>query len=159
MSQRATVLAERIKEFSDEVIRFVDNLSDAQWSKMCDWEHWTVGVTARHLGAGHLAIYDMAGMIVDGRELPQLSMDQINEMSNADAQEHVDCTKAEALERLRKNSSKMVKFVEGLSDADLDRKGSMPAFKGEVTTEQFLDFVIFQSGGQHFDSMKSAVER
>lgn len=157
MSQRAKNISERIKSFSDEVIAFVDNLSGDDWTKICDWEQWSVGVTARHLGAGHLATFDMAGMIIRGVDLPPLNMDQINAMSNKDARQHEDCTKTEVLELLRKNSAEMVAFVAGLSDDELDCKGSMPAFGGEVTTEQFIEFIIFQSAAQHFDSMKTAV--
>jgi hypothetical protein len=51
----------------------------------------------------------------------------------------------------------MIAFVAGLTDEELDRKGHMPAFEGEVTTEQFFDFIIFESAAQHFDSMKAAV--
>ena len=98
-------------------------------------------------------------MIARGEELPQLTMDQVHEMSKKDAQEHSDCTKAEALEHLRKNSLKMVEFVSGLSDEDLNRIGSMPAFGGEFTTEQFIDMIIFENGIQHFDNMKTAVAR
>ena len=157
MSQRAKDIAERIKSFSDEVIAFVENLPDEDLMKICNWEQWTVVVTARHLGAGHLAIYDMTGMIVRGEQLPQLNMDQVHAMSKKDAQEHADCTKDEALELLRNNSAKMIEFVTGLSDDDLDRKGSMPAFGGEVTTEQFMDFIIFDNAFQHFENMKTAV--
>ena len=157
MSQRAKDLAERIKSFSENVIAFVEGLSDDDWTKVCDWEQWTVGVTARHLGVGHLAIYDMAGMIIRGEELPQLNMDQVHEMSKNDAQEHADCTKSEALEYLHKNSAKLVEFVTALSDENLDCKGSMPAFGGEFTTEQFIDMIVFQNGIQHFNNMKSAI--
>ena len=157
MGGRAKSISERIKTFSDEVIDFVEKLSDEDWTKICDWEQWTVGVTARHLGAGHLAIFNMAGMIVRGEALPPLNMDQVHEMSKKDAREHADCTKAEALGLLRKNSARMVEFVAGLDDDELDRKGSMPAFGGEVTTEQFIDYIIFQSAAQHFGNMKAAV--
>jgi uncharacterized damage-inducible protein DinB len=159
MSGRAKKIAEKIKSFNENVIAFVENLSDKEWTKMCEWEQWTVGVTARHIGAGHLAIYNLAGMIIKGEELPQLSMDQVHEMSKTDAREHADCTKAEALEYLRKNGPKMVEFVLNLSDEDLDRKGSMPAFGGEFTAEQFIEVIIFQNAFQHFDNMKSAVAR
>ena len=159
MSERANEIAGKIKSFSENVIAFVENLSDGEWTKVCDWEQWTVGVTARHLGAGHLAIYDLAGMIIRGEELPQLSMDQVHEMSKKDAQEHADCSKAEALEYLRKNGPKMVEFVSNLSDEDLDRTGSMPAFGGKFTTEQFIDMIIFQNAFQHFDNMKSAIAK
>lgn len=157
MSTPAKKLSERVEAFKNEVIAFVDQLSDQAWNVTCEGEQWSVGVTARHLGAGHFAISGMLGMIVRGKELPQLTMDQINAMSEKDAREHADCTKAQALEHLNKNGSELVVFVAGLSDADLDRKGSMPAFGGEVTASQFVDYIIFQSARQHFDSMKSAV--
>ena len=67
------------------------------------------------------------------------------------------CTKDEALKALKKNGAKMTAYVAGLSDEELDRRGSMPAFGGEVTTEQLIRYVIFDSAAQHFESMKTAV--
>ena len=157
MSQRAKEVAARITSFSEQAINFVEELSAEDWNKVCDWEQWTVGVTARHLGAGHLAVFDLIKMIVNGNDLPPLTMDQVNAMSKKDAQEHADCTKDEALALLRENGPKMAALIAGLSDDDLDRKGSMPAFGGEFTTEQFIEMVIFENGTQHFNSMKSAV--
>jgi len=157
MSQRAKEISKRIQSFADEVITFVESLTGSAWNKVCDWEDWTVGVTARHVGAGHFAISKMAAMIVKGEDLPPLSMDQINAMSEKDSRKHADCTKAEALELLRKNSAELAAFAAGLTDDELDRRGNMPAFGGEVTTEQLLDFIIFQSAAQHFDSMRAAV--
>jgi hypothetical protein len=157
MSQRAKEISERIKSFSDNVMAFVESLSEDDWRKVCKSEEWPVGATAYHLGAGHFAIFDMAGMIVRGEDLPPLTMDQINAMSDKQAREHADCTKAEAIEALRKNSAEMVGFVAGLTDEELDRKGSMPAFGGEATTEQLIQFVIFESAMRHFDSMRAAV--
>ena len=159
MSQRAKEISERIKSFGDKVMAFVESLCEDDWRKVCESEQWPVGATAYHLGAGHFAIFDMAGMIVRGEDLPPLTMDQINAMSDKQAREHADCTKAEAIEALRKNSAEMVAFVAGLTDEELDRKGSMPAFGGEATTEQLIQFVIFESAMRHFDSMKTAVGR
>jgi len=157
MSERADKIAERIKSFSDTLIGFVENMSDDDWNKPCEWEQWTAGVTAYHIGAGHLAIFNLAAMVVKGEPLPQLGMDQIFEMANQQAKENNRCTKAEALEILRNNSDRMTAFIKGLSDNDLDAKGSMPAFEGEVTTEQLIEYVIFQSAAQHFDSITKAV--
>ena len=159
MSQRAKEISERIKSFSDNVMAFVESLSEDDWRKVCESEEWPVGATAYHLGAGHFAIFDMAGMIVRGEDLPPLTMDQINAMSDKQAREHANCTKGDAIEALRKNSAEMVAFVAGLTDEELDRKGSMPAFGGETTTEQLIQFVIFESAMRHFDSMKTAVGR
>jgi len=159
MSRRAKDISKRIKSFADEVMTFVENLTGSDWNKVCDGEDWTVGVTARHIGAAHFAISKMAAMIVRGEDLPPLSMDQINAMSEKDSRKHADCTKADALELLRKNSAELTAFAAGLTDDELDRKGNMPAFGGKVTAGQLFDFIIFQSATQHFDSMKKAVEK
>lgn len=159
MSQRAKDLSKRIESFRDSVIAYVESLNDDGWNAKCDWEEWAAGVTARHIGAGHFRIFELLGMILEGKDLPPLTMDQINVMSDKDSREHSDCTKAEALEGLQKNGTELAEFISGLSDEELDRKGRMPAFGGEVTVNQVLEFVIFQSAREHFDSIQKAVGR
>ncbi len=159
MSQRAKDLSKRVETFRDDVIAYVESMNGEEWNAECEWEEWTAGVTARHMGAGHFRIFEMLGMILEGKELPQLTIDQINAMSDKDSREHSDCTKAEALEALRKNGTELAEFISGLSDDELDHKGSMPAFGGEASVYQVLEFVIFQSAKEHFDSIKKAVGR
>jgi len=66
------------------------------------------------------------------------------------------CISALLLYHLRKNGAELAAFVAGLSADELDRKGSMPAFGGEASVNQVIEFVIFQSAREHLDSMKSA---
>ena len=157
MSQRAEELSTRIETFKGEVIAFVEGLSDEDSNAECSAEEWTARVTARHIGAGHFGIFGMAQMILDGKELPQLTFDQINEMSEKDSREHSDATRDDALRALKDNGAKLADFVAGLSDEELDKKGSMPAFGGEASVNQIIEFVIFQSAQEHFDSIKKAV--
>lgn len=159
MAQRASELSRRIESFKDDVIAFVEDLSGPEWGKKCEWEEWSVGVTACHLGAGHFAIASLLEMIVKGEALPQLTADQITTMSKEKARGFSDSTPAAAVALLRKNGTELAAYVAGLTDADLDRKGSMPAFGGELTAGKAIDAIIFQSGGQHFASMKTAVGR
>ena len=93
MSQRAKDLSTRIETFRDEVIAFVEALSDEECNAECSAEDWTARVTARHIGAGHFGIFGMAKMVLEGKELPQLTFEQINEMSEKDSRAHGDCTK------------------------------------------------------------------
>ena len=157
MSQRSKDLSKRVEAFRDDVIAYVESMNGEEWNAVCEWEEWTAGVTARHLGAGHFRIFEMLGMILEGKELPQLTIDQINAMSDKDSREHSDCTKAEALEQLRQNGIELAAFIAGLGDDELDRKGNMPAFGGEASVNQIIEFVIFQSAHEHFDNIKKAV--
>ena len=61
MSQRAKDLSVRIESFRDDVVAFVENLSEDDWKRVCDWEEWSVGVTAHHLGAGSFCHFRNAG--------------------------------------------------------------------------------------------------
>lgn len=156
MGKKTKNIANKIEAFKDDVVSFVHTCTSEDWKKICRWEQWPVGVTACHIGSGHFTMDNMIGMIVNGEGFPQLTMDQINEMSKKQAQKLAGCTREDALELLEKNGTQLAKFVEGMSDEDLDRKANMAAFGGEVSTEQFIEYVFFQSGGQHLESMKAA---
>jgi hypothetical protein len=156
MSNRCEALATRIEAFGQDVIDTVSALSEEDWGNICQSEQWPVGTTARHIG-NHLGIFDFAAMIVRGEKLPQLTMDDINAMSNKDSEKHRDCTKTEALELLSRKQDGMAAFLRELDESDLDRKGNLLAFGGEVTVAQLIDYVVFQSAAQHLASIKAAV--
>jgi len=158
MNEKAKALAQRLQAFSDEIIAFAQTLSGKDWAKTTVWEQWPVGAAVRHLVAGHFAITGNADMIARGEPLPPLTMDQINEMSEMDVRAHLDCSKTEALEQIRKNSAELIAFVSKLSQEELERKGDMPALGGSTTTGQFIDLVVLQSGRRHLDSIRKAVE-
>jgi len=85
MSARAKQLAERLRAFNGDIIAFVEGCSDGNWKKACEKEEWPVGVTARHIAAGHFEAVDLARMIVKGEKLPEFTMDQLVAMANAHA--------------------------------------------------------------------------
>jgi hypothetical protein len=118
-----------------------------------------VGVVARHIGAGHYEAISFARMIINGEKLPELTMDQVIQIANQHAREHADCTKAEVLDILRKNGATLLEFVAGLDDSKLDRSGYLAVMSGEINTQQFIENVILQSGGEHFANMKAAARK
>jgi len=159
MSQRARNLAERLRAFSDDMIGFVEGCSDKNWSKvLATEEEWTVGVTARHIGAGHFGAIGLAKMIVNGEKLPEFTMEQIVEMANEHARKHAGCTKQDVLMLLRQTGASLVDYVRGLSDAELDRTGKLSLAGGELTAEQLIEAIILKSGGEHFSNIKATVE-
>jgi hypothetical protein len=61
MDQRAKNLAKRRRRFTDDVISFIEGCSEKNWRKvLATKEEWTVGVTARHIGAGHFNAIGLA---------------------------------------------------------------------------------------------------
>ena len=158
MNPNATKLADRIRAFNDQVIAFVEQCTSEQWQKICAWEEWPVGVTARHIGAGHFEAIGLAEMIINGQKLPELTMDDLKQMGNQHAREHATCSREEVLTILHENGTSAADFVAGLTDAELDRNAYLALTGGDVTAGQLLDYVILDSGGEHLASMKSAAK-
>jgi hypothetical protein len=158
MSQRVQDLVERLKAFNREVIKFVENCSENHWNKVCA-EEWNIGVVARHIGVGHYntGAADMAKSIVDDEKVSELTMEQIVEMANTHAREHVDCSRAEVLDLLNSNGAALADFVAGLDDVVLDRSAHMELVGGEVSAQRLIELVIFESGGEHLANMKKAL--
>ncbi|MFZ2445477.1 MAG: hypothetical protein WAW37_03895 [Syntrophobacteraceae bacterium] len=159
MNVRAKDLAERLGKFNDEIIAFVENCGEDDWGKMLAWEQWPVGVAVRHIGAGHYEAAALAGMIVRGEKLPEITGKQIVEMANQHAREHAGCTREEVLDVLRKNGRDMVGFVAGLDDSDLDRTGYLLMMDKDITAGEFIETVVLLSGGEHFNNIRVAVGR
>ena len=156
MSQRTKELVARFTGFNNEFIAFVDNCSDEDWRKVCSGEGWTVGVVAHHVAAGHFGAIDFVRMIVAGEAIPEITMEAIDQMNAEHAKEHTNCTREEVLALLRKNGSAFAGYLEGLSEADLARTSYLVLIGGDVSAQQFIEMVILQSGGEHFDSIKAA---
>lgn len=156
MKSRSQELSDRLRSFNDEVISFVRNCSEADWKKMCVPEQWPVGVTARHIGAGHYQALGMAQTILQGKKFPEMTMAEIDEMANRHAREHADCTKQEVLEILEQDGPSMAAFVAELDDAQLDETAYLPAMNAEVAAGKLIELVVLESGAEHFNSMKKA---
>ncbi|MGE5255520.1 MAG: DinB family protein [Hyphomicrobiales bacterium] len=156
MSKRAKELSLRLQALTDEVVGFVQRCSDTDWIKVCK-EDWTVGVTARHIGAGHFRAVGLAKMIVSGERLPEMTMPQLIDMANEHARQHAGCTREEVLDVLRQTGATLVGYVADLSDADLDRTGHMALMGGQVSAQRLLEAVVLGSSGEHLSSMKAAV--
>jgi hypothetical protein len=157
MSQRAKDLAKKLETLNNEVIAFVDGCSDEDWHKVCSWEDWTVGVTARHVGSGHYRAVGLTKMIISGQKLPDLTAEQINEGGNQHARKHADCTRDEVVKVLQKNGTDTADFIAGLSDDELDRTGHLAVAGGEITTQQFIEYVILEDSRKHLANMKKAI--
>ena len=155
MSGRSKKLADRLNSLNEEVISFVENCTDDDWSRI-GAEGWPLGVTARHIGANHYPAVSAVRMILSGEKLPERTMEQITENANRHAREHAACAKSEVLDVLRTQGRKLVEFAAGLEDSELDKTGYLPALGSNITVEKYIDIVVLQSGREHFENIKAA---
>ncbi len=154
MSQRAKDLADRFTAFNNDMISFVENCSDDDWQKVTSGEKWPVGVVAHHVAAAHYGVLDWVKMIAAGETLPELTMDAIDQMNAKHAEDHANCTKSEVIGLLKQNGSSIARFVAELDDEKLDCTSHLELVGGKISTQQFIESVIIQSGGEHLSNMK-----
>ena len=159
MSPRTEELAQRFTSFNNEIIAFVENCPEKDWNKLCAGENWPVGVVARHVAASHYRALSLAKMIVEGKQLPELSREAIDEANAQHAEKHAGCTRDEVLGLLRKNGSAISEYLAGLDDAALDRTGNLALAGGAISTQQVIDSIIIQSATEHLASLKAATGR
>ena len=157
MSQRAKELSEQFMRFNKEVITFVEKCSDENWGKVCSGENWPVGVVARHIAAGHYSAFGLAKMIVEGKQLPELTNETIDQGNAQHAKKHANCTKEEVLGILREKGSSAAEYVAGLDDADLDRTTNLSVAGGTISAQQFIENIIIHSGTEHLTNMRSVI--
>lgn len=154
MTTQSKHLAERLKAFNDEMIRFIQSVDENQWRKQCDSETWRLGVVARHVGAGHYRAVELAKMIIAGQSLPEMSHEAIDQMNAAHASKNADCTKEQVLAIFETHGNAMVAYIAGLSDAELNRSAHFPAFNAPVSAGRLIEEMVLNSGGEHLTSMK-----
>ena len=64
MGAKSEVLAKQFEAKAQEAVAVLEKLSDADWKKVTEAEHWTVGVTAHHLAS---ALEPVAGIVTGDR--------------------------------------------------------------------------------------------
>ena len=159
MNERANNLVEKFTSYNNDIISFVESCSDEAWKNVTEGENWPVGVVACHVAKGHYGILAWAKMIVAGEPLPDITMDAIHKMNADQAKENADSTKSEVLDALRKNSSFITDFIKELSEEDLDRTAALSLIDGDVSTQQFIDMFIIETGREHLANMKAAASK
>ncbi|MBI5063364.1 MAG: DinB family protein [Desulfatitalea sp.] len=159
MSTRAQELAQRLQAFNDSLVSLVTSAGDDAWRRTTDSEKWSVGAVARHVGATHYRIVELAKMMVAGQPVPEVKEEAILTRNEAQAIKHAACTKEEVMAILEGNGRAMVEYIAGLSDADLERGAYLPAFGGKITVRQMFETIIMQSAGGHLKSLQKTLAR
>ena len=148
MSARAESLA---KQFETRVTEMTETLEKLTAEK------WSVGVTAHHVAGSHEGISGIIKAVSAGQAMPNFTMAMIDEMNATHAREHANCTRAETLALHKKNTAAAAALVRGLSDAALDKSGTVLHGMPAMTTQQIVEGILINHLNEHLASIRAAV--
>jgi len=157
MSARAESLAQQFEAKAAEMTGVLAKLSDADWKKTTSAEKWSVGVTAHHLAGGHEGILGIVKTIASGQSIPNFTMAMLDEMNAKHAREQAGCTKAETLALHEKGAAAAAGAVRALSDAELDRSGTVLTGAPPMTTQQVVEGILISHITGHLGSIRETV--
>jgi DinB superfamily len=156
MGARADMLARQFEAKAAELTDTIEKLSDADWNKLTAPEKWSVGVTAHHAAE---PIAGMAKAVATGQTPPPITMQMLDDMNAKHAKEFAGCTKADTLALHKKGVASAVATVRGLSDAELDRTGTLLTDMPAMSVQQIIERVLINHVGEHLDSIRAVVQR
>lgn len=157
MGARAEALAKQFETKAAEMTKAIGQLSDADWKKVTESEKWPVGVTAHHVAGGHEPISGIVKTVAGGQSIPNFTMDMLNESNAKHAREFAGCTKAETLALHEKGAAAAAAVVRGLSDADLERSGTVLTGMPAMTAQQVVEGILISHIGEHLGSIRKTV--
>src|SRR5262249_19293207 len=140
-----------------EMTAIIEKLSDADWKKVTTAEKWPVGVTAHHVAGAHEGIAGMTKTVASGQTLPPFTMAILAETNAKHAKEFAGCTKAETLAVHQKGVATAAGIVRGLSDADLDKKGTLLTGMPPMTVQQIIENILINHVQEHLGSIRATV--
>jgi len=86
-------------------------------------------------------------------------MAMLDEMNAKHAQDFAGCTKAEALALHKKGVASAAATVRGLSDAELERTGTLLTGMPTMSVQQIIEGVLINHIREHLDSIRATVKR
>jgi len=157
MGARAESLAKQYEAKAAEMTATINKLSDADWKKTTAAEKWSVGVTAHHVAGAHDPISGIVKTIASGQSVPNFTMAMLDEMNAKHAKDFAACTKAETLALHQKGVAAAAAIVRGLSDAQLDKSGTVLTGVPPMTTQQVVENVLINHIAEHMGSIRKTV--
>ena len=157
MGARAESLAKQFEAKAAEMTGVIGKLTDTDWKKVTSAEKWPVGVTAHHVAGSHEGIAGIVKTIAAGQSIPNFTMAMLDEMNAKHAREQAGCTKAETLALHERGAAAAATVVRALSDAELDRSGTVLTGAPPMTTQQVVEGILINHITDHMGSIRKTV--
>ncbi|HEX5940441.1 MAG TPA: DinB family protein [Dehalococcoidia bacterium] len=150
-------IADRFEEINKEFISVVEGLPEDRWRSKAHDEDRPINVIAYHVASSHSQIAGMVKTIAEGGQLPPVTWEMIDQGNAAQAEQIAGAQKVETLDLLRTGGQEAVAVLRSLSDEQLAKTGSTPAFGEQPwTAEQIAERVLLGHPQTHLASIKGS---
>jgi hypothetical protein len=157
MGAKSEALAKQYETKVQEATAVMEGISEADWKKTTAAEQWTVGVVAHHVAGGHEGIAGIIKTVAGGQSIPNFTLDALHEMNAKHAHEFANVGKADTIALHKKNAATAAAVVRGLSDADLDRSGTVLSGLPAMSVEQIVTNILINHVDEHVKNIRGAV--
>jgi hypothetical protein len=157
MGTKSEALARQFEAKSREALATLEQLGEADWTKVTEAEKWSVGVTSHHLASVLEPVSSMIRAVVAGQAPGNLTMALFDEMNARHAREFADCTRAETIALHRNGSATAAATIRGLSDAELATSGTVLKDMPPMSAEQLIAGALLGHIDQHYGSIRKTV--
>jgi hypothetical protein len=157
MGAKSEALAKQFEAKVQEAVAVIEKLGDAQWKKVTEAEHWTVGVTAHHLASAFEPVAGIVTMLVTGESRGNFTKAMLDEMNARHAQEHANCTKAETIALLKRGAVAAAAVVRGLHDDQLAERGTVFTDAPPMTAEEVIASGLITHIDGHIGSIRKTI--
>jgi DinB family protein len=160
-SRRAALLADRIEEGAALLAAFAEGISEKEWhTPVSATDRRSVGLIVHHVASMYPIEIDVARAIAGGKAVTDVTWDAVAELNAKHAHEHVEETKATALELLRRHSREAADAVRAFTDEELDRAAPFSLSFGAPVTAQFvIEDHALRHSWHHLARMRTALGR
>lgn len=160
MNPRARALAERIEQGAAALAAFAEKLTDAEWNTVVPGDGRTVGLTVHHVANMYPIEVELAQVLASGKPIEGVTWDAVAGINKKHAHEHAKCTKAEALEFLRRNSKAAADAVRAMKDEDLDRAAPVSLnADAPLTAQFFIEDHALRHSFHHLGRIRAALKK
>lgn len=157
MSERATALADALQQATDDVDRFIDEVSDEGWQATCPGEQCTVAALICHIGTAYTGMLDNIVIpVAEGAPGTTLSPEDLHRWNAHAAQHNAAASKEHARETLRAASASAIAYVRALTDEQLATSFELAMRPEPVTLDAMIAYGLTGHPREHLASARAA---
>lgn len=159
MNTRAHALAERVLQGAQELIAFVETLSEGEWQTAYSVSGPTVAAVVHHVANDFPGQIEMVRQLASGQAITGLTVEMVDQYNAQQMQTQANVSQAETLDLLRRNSALAAEAIRALSDEELDQASPISLYGDIVlTTQYFIEDCPISHSYHHLADIRAALK-